>query len=155
MSINKARVRTLQAIVAGIPCLATHATHLMIQDEFNSVHLVRKVRRKERRRFLELLHSSRALDTALAAFVKHHGCASAKSGGRQPSNLGAYLLALRDHKLPGLRAISEVERKRFQVNVVNIRNLYMHQAGANPTSDAQIHNLLAEMQACLVLVSRL
>jgi hypothetical protein len=37
----------------------------------------------------------------------------------------------------------------FQGRIVNVRNRYMHEAGAFPTSPSEISNLLSNMDACL------
>ena len=144
----------MQAIVSGVPCLAAHPWQPAIQDEFNEVHLVRRVRRDARRRLLEVLHSTRALDTTLAVFVGHHNCHSPRHRNA-PNSLGGYLYALRDHSVPGLQRIAEPHRANFQQQIVAIRNRYMHEAGSMPTNDTDIQSLLSEMHACLALVSRL
>jgi hypothetical protein len=153
VSLHKRRIRTIQAIVSSIPCIAGHAKQQAIADEFGEVHLVRKIRRDTRRRILEVLHSTRALDTTLSAFVGHHGCLP--RGGRTPSNLGAYLIALRDHTVSGLSSLNETQRSHFQKVIVRVRNAYMHEAGALPQNDSDVHVLLAEMQACIAIVARL
>jgi len=43
----------------------------------------------------------------------------------------------------------------YQGSIVNIRNRYMHEAGAFPTTQGQISSLLSEMQACLTQAFRL
>ena len=149
----KARVRTLQALVMGTSCLATHTKLQNIQSEFNEVYAVRKVRRGTRRRILEVLHSTRALDTALGAFVGYYGCRV--PGCSAPRSLGQYLKALRHHSVAGLRQLTKTDQKRFQSGIVDLRNQYMHEAGAFPAADAEIQVLLAEMHTCLTVVFRL
>jgi hypothetical protein len=151
--MHKARVRTLQALVSGMPCLAAHAQFPHIQAEFGEVYGVRKVRRKTRRRLLEVLHSTRALDSTLAAFIGHHGCCS--PGKKPPKSLGQYLFALHNHTVGGLGHLADAHRRRFASNIVDPRNLYMHQAGAFPMADTDIQLLLSEMHACLSVVARL
>jgi len=151
--MHKARVRTLQALVMGTPCLAAHSKLHSIQDEFNEVYAVRKVRRATRRRILEVLHSTRALDTTLATFVGHHGCRS--PGKPAPVNLGRYLYALRDHTVAGLGRLAETQRHHFDSNIVKLRNRYMHEAGTFPAIDADVQVLLSEMDTCLTVVFRL
>jgi hypothetical protein len=158
VGLHKARVRALQALVAGVPCLAANPQHSLLQQEFNEVYAVRKVRRSSRRRILEVLHSTRALDSTLKAFVRHHGCLPKPKKGKTstpPSSLGGYLYALRDHAVVGLGAITEPQRHGFQAQIVDTRNVYMHEAGAFPVLDADVQTLLSEMHTCLWVVSRL
>lgn len=151
--MHRARVRTLQALVAGTQCLAAHPQHSAIQAEFSEVYAVRRIRRSARRRLLEVLHSTRALDTTLAAFVTHHGCRM--SNGKVPKALGQYLYALRDHSVGGLGTLAEAHRKQFQTGITNRRNRYMHEAFAFPVTDVEVRSLLAEMDNCLTVVTRL
>jgi hypothetical protein len=153
MSLHKTRVRALQALVAGMPCFVGHGQTATVLAEFNEVYAVRKIRRSTRRRLLEVLHSTRALDTLLAAFITHHGCLTKKS--TKPVSLGGYLYALRDHSIGGLSKLSEPHRNHFQVNIVKVRNKYMHEAGATPNADAEIQVLLGEMHTCIAIVARL
>jgi hypothetical protein len=88
MSLHKRRIQAIQAIVASTPAIALEPKHWIIQGEFNEVHRVRKVPQAARRRLLEVLHSSRALDTALSVFVAHHKCSN-----KRPT-LGSYLVSL-------------------------------------------------------------
>lgn len=158
MSVNLKRVRTLQAIVAGIRCIATDPKHQTIQDEFGEVYRVGKVRHTDRRRLLEVLHSTRALDTALSSFVRFHGCLPRPRGGRPsspPNTLGGYLIALEEHSITGLGALTPAQTRHFQTVIVDRRNVYVHEAGAVPMGDPEVHVLLSEMDSCLMAVSRL
>src|SRR6266478_7446913 len=103
---------SLQALISGLPCLAADPSLTSIQSEFAEVYAVRKVRRATRRRILEVLHSTRAVDTALRAFVVHHGCRT--PGKPAPNSLGQYLYALRDHTVAGLGRFPESQRHHFQ-----------------------------------------
>ena len=151
--MHRARVRTLQALVAGHPSLGAHAQLNDILAEFDEVHAVRKIRRDSRKRLLEVLHSTRALDTTLAAFVGHYGCRA--PGSQPPKTLGQYLRALRDHGVTGLNRLAEPHRHRFQAAIADRRNHYMHQASAFPPDDVEIQTLLSEMATCLTVVTRL
>lgn len=152
--MHKSRVRTLQALILGSSALATSPLMPHIQAEFAEVHAVRKIRRANRRRLLEVLHSTRALDTTLSAFVGFHGCRNPKSTGL-PKSLGQYLNALHFHQSAGLRTITALQRSHFQKQIVDPRNRYMHEAGAYPTADVELQSLLSEMDTCLSVVLRL
>jgi hypothetical protein len=140
-------------MVNGTSYLAADPSLPNIQSEFAEVYAVRRVRRATRRRILEVLHSTRALDTTLRAFVGYHGCRS--PGKPLPTSLGQYLYALRDHTVAGLSRFTEAHRRHFTLTISNPRNRYMHEAGAFPTADLDIQTLLSEMDACLAAVLRL
>jgi hypothetical protein len=151
--MHKARVRTLLALVSGMPSLTANPSLQKIRDEFAEVYAVRKVRRATRRRVLEVLHSTRALDTTLRAFVGHYGCR--QPGKPLPNSLGPYLYALRDHSVAGLGHFTEAQRLHFYSKIAGPRNQYMHEAGVFPAADADVQALLSEMHACLSAVARL
>lgn len=142
MSDSKQRVQFMQSLVAGSPVSGT-PKHSDIQAEFDEVLLVRRVLRKPRKRLLQVLHSTRALDSTLKEFINLHGCSSS------PSSLGQYLYALRNGDCPPLGQICEHERLHYQTEIVDLRNTYMHEAGLMPTNDSEILTLLGEMQSCL------
>jgi hypothetical protein len=150
--MHKARVLTLQALIAGMPCVAASPSSGHIHSEFAEVYAVGRIRRVPRRRILEILHSTRALDTTLRIFVTHHGCTGRRG---RPRGLGQYLFALRDHTVGGLGHLTATDTQRFVNNISDQRNGYIHEAGATPTTDVAVQTLLSEMRACLVLVSRL
>lgn len=156
--MHKARVRTLQALIRGLPCLHGHPSQASVLAEYGEVYAVRKIRRGTRRRILEVLHSTRALDSALSHFVGHHGCRGRTRSGRParaPNSLGGYLMALRDHTVAGLRRLPAAQQSHFQSHIVDVRNRYMHEADAYPVGDREVQLLLAEMDACLAAVVRL
>jgi hypothetical protein len=45
--------------------------------------------------------------------------------------------------------------RRNQASIVDVRNVYMHEAGAFPAIDSKVQVLVSEMHACLAAVSRL
>jgi len=153
MSGHKARVRTIQALLAGSPCIAASLSFTAIQGEFQEVYAVRKIRQDARRRLLEVLHSARALDTTLKTFVGHHGCSS--PGKKPPSAMGSYLFALRDHSVPGVGTITEANRHHFQNAIVQKRNHFLHEAGTTPATDHEINILLSDIHTCISLVASL
>lgn len=150
MSGHKTRIRTIQALLAGCPAVSAIPTQPIIQDEFNEVYAVRRIRKDSRRRLLEVLHSARGLDTVLKTFVHHHGCSSKKIP--LPTAMGSYLLVLRDHSIAGLGQITETERSLFQSRIVNTRNTYLHEAGAFPSNDHDVNVLLSDMHSCIATV---
>lgn len=150
MSRHKARVLTIQALLAARPCIVSSANYPVINAEFDEVHLVRKVRRNSRRRLLEVLHSARGLDTMLRTFVQHYGCTS--NPLRPPNAMGSYLYALRDHTVGGIGKINETHRNLFQSRIVLNRNKYLHEAGTFPLDDNEVNILLSDMHFCISTV---
>jgi hypothetical protein len=147
MSDHKRRISALKAIVAGSPGLAGAAIYAKVIDEFEEVIRVRRLEPRRRCRLLQILHSTRALDSTLAAFLDHYG-------HRGTSNsLGGYLHAL-SQLTPGKtpNKLSDRARLRFQKNIVDDRNRYMHGSGEYPLDDTEIRKLLAEMQDCLATI---
>jgi hypothetical protein len=145
VSINERRIRTLQALVAG-SVVAAAPDHNDIQSEFNEVYQVRKVPQLARRRLLQVLHSSRALDTFLAVFINHHGI------NPNVSSLGGYLAALTNHTVNAISRLPNTDRSRYQTNIVVRRNHYMHRAGAFPNYDPEVLTLLADIETCITQV---
>jgi hypothetical protein len=148
VSGHKARITTLQALVAGAPAVSSAAK---VINELAEVHFVRKVRNDRRRRLLEIVHSVRALDTTLRDFVTHHKCIP-KGQSQIPKSLGGYLFALRQHNNSSLGQITEAQRQHFQQSIVSKRNTYMHEAAMFPVNDQVANVLLADMQFCLATV---
>lgn len=148
MANHRRRVNALRALVAG-SVLGANPVAATVDAEFLELIRVGRVRILARRYLLQVLHATRALDSTLRAFLIHHGIL----GGANA--LGQYLRALRDNATGIPAALAEAQRANYQNTVVNPRNTFMHQAGAAPLNDAQVANLLAEMDACLVDVFNL
>lgn len=149
MSTNKKRIKAIQALVAGSVVASAPILCSAIQNELSEVYRVDRVKPLQRRRLLQVLHSTRALDSFLGQFTDHHGCRG-NSG-----SLGQYLQQLTNHRVRGIRQLNQAKRTHFQRNIVDKRNKYMHEAGAFPTNDGEIIRLLAEMQNCLVEIVNL
>jgi hypothetical protein len=94
---------------------------------------------------LQVLHSTRALDSTLAVFTSYYAISVPR-----PS-LGGYLRELTRHHVPGLGLLRESDRAQYKRTIVDKRNLYMHEAGTFP-SRGEISFLLSEMHACLARV---
>jgi len=140
VSGHKARVSALQTVVAGSPLPPNDVQR--ITTELTQVYTAGRVRLVGRRLLLQVLHSTRALDSTLAALIL-------AAGGQGPTSLGNSLNHLRQVGLNGNR-LTETLRIRYQNGIVRPRNVYMHQAGAYPANTTEVGQLLADMQACLV-----
>jgi hypothetical protein len=145
MATHRRRIAALKALVSG-SVLGGTPTEPTINGEFDQVVASGHVRILQRRYLLQVLHSTRALDSALRAFVAHHGIPSTGS------SLGSYLHALQTHTHMGLGRLPAARRTHYQNNIVDVRNLFMHEAGTAPANDAALATLVSEMQACLAEV---
>jgi hypothetical protein len=101
MATHRRRIAALKGLVAG-SVLGGTATETRVNAEFDLVVVSGNVRTRSRRYLLQVLHSTRALDSALSAFVAHHAIPNAGH------SLGSYLVALRDHTLAGLGRLPAV-----------------------------------------------
>jgi hypothetical protein len=144
MRDNMRRVAALSALVLGDPAIAGSPIQTRIQQELAEVSRARSVNAKHRRWVLQVLHSTRALDSTLKSFTTHHGCAA------HPPSLGKYISVLVKHTSTTLGSqLSTADAARFKKSIANVRNHYMHEAGAFPASDREVLTLLSEMADCL------
>jgi hypothetical protein len=146
MSTHRRRISAIQALIAGSP-LASRPSYTPIYNEFNEVMSAGRIRRHDRKRLLQLLHSTRALDSSLQELVDYYGI-----GHGINRSLGGYLRRFSNHTRPGLTQLPNSLRTYYQNTIVDIRNQYLHEAGTYPMNDAEIRDLLAEMQDCLLNV---
>lgn len=137
---RSARVNTVRALLVGRGFLG--AMEPVVLTELEEVKAVERVPQMPRRHLLQVLHATRALDTAMSVFVHFAGC---PGGG---SSLGKYLYRLTQ---PGSRVaqLPIASRRRYQGSIVDTRNRYAHEAGAFPASDQELAALLSEMEACV------
>jgi hypothetical protein len=139
----------MKALVQGSAELSNNiALCTMICAEFDEAVRASAIPAEGRRRLLQILHSTRALDTALKTFVQHHAITA------KPS-LGRYLTALTEHRVNGLRRLPKPRQTQYQQRIVDLRNKYMHEAGTAPNDHHEILALLSEMQSCLAEVTGL
>lgn len=147
--MHKARISTLQVILAGT-CIGTSQMGPVVHAEFEAVHQAGRIRNPNRRRILEVLHSVRALDSSLKAFIQHHGCQ--EPGKQPPYAMGSYLHALQKHTVAGLGKITATQRTQFHGAIVSKRNTYLHEAGTFPNNNVEVDTLLSDMHVCLSTV---
>ncbi len=144
MSTLNKRVQLMKALVLSSPAFGPSRLATLICEEFEEVAKASRLSPEGRRFLLQVLHSTRALDTSLKTFVSYYGITCTT-----PS-LGGYLRALETasstHRLQDL---SPAQRLYYQRQIVGPRNRYMHEAGAAPASHHELLALLSEMQACL------
>jgi len=135
-----ARLATIRALLVGRAFLGPSEVDVL--DELQQVVAVEKVPQVPRRHLLQVLHSTRALDTSLAVFAQVANCQI------RMQSLGGYLRALTEAGT-NVNRLPIASRDRYQQSIVNTRNRYAHQAGAFPASDAELAALLSEMEACI------
>jgi hypothetical protein len=140
----KQRVHMLKTLITG-SVVQADGQYADILNEFDETYKASKITKAQRKYLLQVLHSTRAMDSALRAFTDYHRIPPRRR------SLGGYLHSLEHHGNSGLHRITNTQKNHYQTNIVNVRNHYMHDAGAFPISAVEIHNLLSEMESCLVL----
>ncbi len=150
MTVTRNRMSTLKTLVAGSRIPAPMSG--VVQAEYEQVFEARRVRNVQRRLLIQVLHSTRALDTALSSLIAALAIPPMpKPGGNPivfpPHSLGSMLRYLGK---TGLNGNVMLAASVYQQSIVNDRNRYMHCAGEFPTTAAEIDTLLNEMQMCLV-----
>lgn len=136
----KKRTETLRGIIAG-GVLHARPEHTRIMGEITEAISSLETRNKRRRFLLHVLHLTRAMDTYLAAYLQLRSVPITKR------SLGSHLKSLRDAS-----KMSDSERNRYQRNIVDVRNEYMHEAGRYPVTDSEVLRLISEMQSCIVVL---
>ncbi len=114
-------------------------------NELDEVVRVNHIMPLPRRCLMQVLYSTRSLDSALRAFLRVRGI-------HIPDNqrsLGGYLRKLRNPGIAGAGTLSQLEYIHYRNQITNRRNKYMHEAGTNPTGIHEVSTLLNDMHACL------
>jgi hypothetical protein len=137
--VSAKRIETLRMIVGSHPLLINDPRTGDVVRELLRVVETKRIAGGDRW-LLQVLHTTRALDTCLARVVAQRGWAVTT-----PS-LGAYLMKLRTKGV-----IVEHQRSHWQDNLVRPRNTYMHSANQMPPAH-MADDLLNEMDACMSIV---
>jgi len=130
----------MRIISGGHPLLSQSSKLSLIYGEFNKVRVCFR-RKNSDGWLLGVLHTTRALDTCLSEILV------AKNWVPKGKSLGGYLKELRDRSV-----LSSFERNLYQKDVVDKRNVYMHEAGATPSS-IEADRILTDMHACFAVVT--
>lgn len=144
----KNRSKTIEAIMAGSRVATAGPVKQRLDDEWRALAESARLARP-RRELLQVIHTSRLLDSFMASFLAHHAILYSP-----PPGMGNYLKALRDHSRPAVGKLPEHRRLHHQNHVVRVRNVFMHQAGVFPTQK-QADELLSSMHVCLAEVAAL
>lgn len=150
MSATKKRINAIRALLRS-SIVAQSPEYRAIDAEFLDVVNVSKLRPENRRRLLQVLHSTRALDTTLKEYLRQ-----SRINISDQKSLGAYLRLLSNpnRSLPPT-LLPDRLKDRYQDLIVDERNRLMHKAGEFPGSEADVQKLLIEMNDCLTTVFRL
>lgn len=143
MSPYQRRIDTLKVLLTGSVVAGTN-TYTSVENELTAAATTVRVPQLPRRRILQVLHTTRSLDSVLRAFVQHHGVTCNKP------TLGGYLTALSQNAgHPSLAILPPLRKTHFQASIVASRNRYMHEADAFPATDGETMTLVSEMHTCL------
>jgi hypothetical protein len=126
-----------------------------VLKEFEEVKRVDSMAIEEKtRRLLQILHSTRALDSTLAAFINNYGYTDPSDPSKKVKSLYGYLhlICFGNPATANIRRLKESDLKKYQQEIVHERNRYMHEADAFPRDDLEILLLLSEMNECLAKV---
>lgn len=146
-SLSK-RIATIDVLIKGSTVAGAAKTLNDLDEERKQLERATSLS-SPRRELVQVLHTSRLLDSFLAEFVRCH----AIPFGPSPA-MGAYLRGLRDHTRHTISRLPEHRRQLHQRRVVDVRNVYMHRAGSFPTK-RQADELLSSMHVCLADIAAL
>jgi hypothetical protein len=151
MSAYRRRIEGLQTLVAGsVIATANPAEAQRIDDELGHAGTTINVPQLPRRRLLQILHTTRSLDSLLTLFCAHYAIPG------NPTGLGSYLTALVNNiGHPTLSPMPSATRDRYRTSIAGPRNTYMHRADAFPATDGEVMRLVSEMHACITEVLNL
>jgi len=146
MSHHKNKINTILTLLDHNPTLTT-ARLTDIVEELKEALRINDLQPTKRRNILKVLHTMRALDSVLRAFLDHHGLRGDKH------SLGDYIKKLHSHNAPHLQKLTGPEKDMYIRNIANPRNKYMHSANRYPTGEAEVNNLVAEAHTLIARVA--
>lgn len=150
MSNQKNRIKMIRVLLEGSVDLGFTAECSIIAGEFENVLSVVKNSKKSNNLLMQVLFSTRALDTSLKTFIREK-CNCWGMVDPNDHSLGAYLTWLANDP-NGVAILNESERQYYQREIVDRRNKYMHKAGEFPRNKSEINKLLITMENCLAQV---
>lgn len=137
--VNEKRIGTLGMIVKSHPILVSDPRTSDVVRELQRVIESKRIAGGDRW-LLQVLHTTRALDTCLSRVIAQ------RNWTVTTPSLGAYLVKLKSEGL-----IVEHQRSHWQDNIVSPRNKYMRSANQMPPQ-RRADDLLDEMDACMSIV---
>ncbi|TCD00277.1 hypothetical protein EZ449_21010 [Pedobacter frigidisoli] len=145
MSDQRNRINTIVALLNSNSNLSSGNLN-KVKAELHQVVDVHGISPTRRRNLMKVLHSTRALDSTLNAFVEFHNIKN------NAKSIGQYLSQLQKHNEQSLQNLSASERSRYQRSIADLRNKHLHTADSYPANEAEVNNIIGEMQT---LISRL
>jgi hypothetical protein len=135
-------IKTFQLVFSTFPNIPA-ADSARIAAEFQELQNVSKVTPDPRRRILEILHATRALDSTMDEIFTAIG----EPIPTKEKALGKYLNKLNSHTVVGpnkfATRLDEPSKLRYKTFVADVRNQMMHRAGEYPVSEKALEGFLA------------
>jgi hypothetical protein len=144
---NARRVNTLRAIAAGARGRIGSAAFVHVDHELQELGSVAHIAPEKRKHLLQLLHATRALDTALKEVIRSYHITPQHS-------LGPVLKQLSQLPLGAPGHITTADYVRFMSTVRVARNRFAHEANAFPRSARETESILSEIEVCFVKAVR-
>ena len=137
----KKEVRTIQTILKGSPwATAPEMNHVL--DEYGRVVHSEKEKSREKRSALQILFSSRAIDSLLAIIVRQDFAHRRLTPSDPFYTIGSSLNHLKNLGISGGRRLDLRTYNDLDRNVLKKRNQYLHQAGQFPSID-ELHQFIS------------
>lgn len=141
----------LETILIQLEALCTNGAQKASMTNINGeVILHRDVQKKNQNNcdLYSTLHLTRSLDTSLRLFLEINNILGTEHA------LGDYLKKLVNHHDAALKKLNDGLRMRFQTDIVNQRNRFMHTSGAFPNK-SELNNLENSICFCLQTILNL
>ncbi|TCC99983.1 hypothetical protein [Pedobacter psychroterrae] len=143
MSHQKHKINTILTILSNNPTLTT-GRYPDIVEELKEALRVDRLNPTRRKNLMKVLHSMRALDSTLRAFLDYHGLRS------DQHSIGDYIKRLYSHQGGALVGrLSAAEKETYLRNIADKRNKYLHSANRYPTGEMEVNDLIAEAHALI------
>lgn len=128
----KKELRTIQKIIKGSPW-AKESDMVDVLDEYDRVVSAENEKSMVKRSALQILYSSRAIDTLLAVIVKRDFANRRQTPSDPHFTIGSSLHHLKNQGLIGGKHLNVSTFNDLDRNVCDKRNMYLHRAGKFPT----------------------
>lgn len=144
MSSRSREAQTLRAIVRSSERFASDQQRDAVAEELTQFLNSARLQPLDRRRLLQFIHVSRALETTLLG-----ACQSRHLPPPSVPSMVAYL-----NQLVGCSpaALPQAVRDNCKARVADVRNRLAHAAGAYPAGDLQLASGFDAARACLALL---
>lgn len=142
MSASGKRHETLRAIVRGSSQYLLAPEFERVDAELLELTRCARIQPERRKRLLQAIHATRALDTSLGVLLNLHGVAPEQSLGPRMTQMANLPANLRGH-LPQSVVLS------FRASICNKRNKCVHNADHYPTSAHEVDALVSDIETCL------